>query len=155
MSRTRAGVEIGFGSCEETVSSWVLVQKSESPMLVISVPAAWRSKRKISRLATRSMASVATKRKMTLLRSRSWVGVTPRATITNSAGPGLDGLLHGRVFPTARSRLSQSFGRRSSASGSPASSLAPPGGQAPNQLSRAPSIVITQPERKSPAGEAR
>ena len=37
----------------------------------------------------------------------------------------------------------------------PALAAAPPGGQLPNQLSRAPSTVITQPEKKSPAGEAR
>ena len=46
-------------------------------------------------------------------------------------------------------------GLRSSASGSPDSPAPSGGGQAPNQLSRAPSIVITQPEKKSPAGEAR
>src|SRR5204863_2167525 len=45
--------------------------------------------------------------------------------------------------------------RRSSASGSADSPVAPGGGHGPNQLSRAPSMVITQPERKSPAGEAR
>jgi hypothetical protein len=42
------------------------------------------------------------------------------------------------------------YGLRSSAGGSPG-----PGGQEPNQLSRAPSRVITVPEKKSPAGEAR
>jgi REase_MTES_1575 len=41
--------------------------------------------------------------------------------------------------------------RRSSRGGS----SPPPGGQLPNQLSRAPSRVITVPEKKSPAGEAR
>jgi hypothetical protein len=37
-SSTRAGVEIGFGSWDETVRSCVLVQKTESPNVVISVP---------------------------------------------------------------------------------------------------------------------
>jgi hypothetical protein len=46
-------------------------------------------------------------------------------------------------------------GFRSSASGAPSASAAPAGGQEPNQLSRAPSIVSTEPEKKSPAGEAR
>ena len=38
-------------------------------------------------------------------------------------------------------------GRRSSASGLPSSPVRPPGGHAPNQLSRAPSIVRIAPER--------
>lgn len=45
--------------------------------------------------------------------------------------------------------------RRSSAGGSPASPDCICGGQEPNQLSRAPSIVRTAPLKKSPAGEAR
>jgi 4'-phosphopantetheinyl transferase EntD len=40
----------------------------------------------------------------------------------------------------------QPFGRRTSASGLPAASAIAPGGQGPNQLSRAPSIVMTAPE---------
>ena len=47
------------------------------------------------------------------------------------------------------------FGLRSSATGSPLSSAIACGGQGPAQLSRAPSIVIVVPEKKSPAGEAR
>ena len=39
------------------------------------------------------------------------------------------------------------FGRRSSASGLPPSPVIPAGGQAPNQLSRAPSSVRTAPEK--------
>ena len=62
MSSTRAGVEIGLRSCDETVSSCVLVQKIESPTLVISGSGACRSKRKISTLATASRISVARKR---------------------------------------------------------------------------------------------
>ncbi len=45
--------------------------------------------------------------------------------------------------------------RRSSATGLPPSSAIASGGQGPAQLSRAPSIVIVVPEKKSPAGEAR
>ena len=70
MSRTRAGVEIGFGSWDETVRSWVLVQNSESPMLVISVRSACRSKKKMSRLATASSATVTTKRENSRERRR-------------------------------------------------------------------------------------
>ena len=43
----------------------------------------------------------------------------------------------------------------SSATGSPPSPAIASGGQGPAQLSRAPSIVIVVPEKKSPAGEAR
>ena len=51
--------------------------------------------------------------------------------------------------------LSGWFRRRSSATGVPVSSAIASGGQGPAQLSRAPSIVIVVPEKKSPAGEAR
>lgn len=47
------------------------------------------------------------------------------------------------------------LGRRSSAGGSPEPPVISPGGQGPNQLSRPPSTVITDPETKSPASEAR
>ena len=59
------------------------------------------------------------------------------------------------ITATTRARAAQSFGRRSSATGSPLSSAIASGGQGPAQLSRAPSIVIVVPEKKSPAGEAR
>ena len=52
-------------------------------------------------------------------------------------------------------RAASYFGRRSSATGVPASSAIASGGQGPAQLSRPPSIVIVVPEKKSPAGEAR
>ena len=53
------GAEMGFGSWDETVNNCVLVQKTASPRLVISVPLALRSKP----------------------RKCSWVGVAPRATL--------------------------------------------------------------------------
>ena len=56
------------------------------------------------------------------------------------------------LYPTKAPRH---FGRRSSATGSPPSPAIASGGQGPAQLSRAPSIVIVVPEKKSPAGEAR
>ena len=43
----------------KTVNSWVLVQKTASPKFVISVPFAWRSKIKISRLAAAGLPGVA------------------------------------------------------------------------------------------------
>jgi hypothetical protein len=42
MSRTRAPVEIGFLSCDETVKSWAEVQKRASPTVWICVAGAWR-----------------------------------------------------------------------------------------------------------------
>ncbi len=52
-------MEIGFGNCDETVSSCVLVQKTASPKFVICVPAACRSKLRMSTLAIASTISVA------------------------------------------------------------------------------------------------
>jgi hypothetical protein len=46
MSRARPPKEIGSLIEEETVSSWVLVQKKALPRVWISVPAAWRSSAK-------------------------------------------------------------------------------------------------------------
>lgn len=83
-SSTRAGAEIGFGSCDETVSSCVVVQNRESPSVVIPVPSAPRSKTRMSTLATASKTTDATRRNTTRERRCSCVGVAPRATITTS-----------------------------------------------------------------------
>ena len=58
---------------------------------------------------------------------------------------------------TAVVGAAQSRGLRSSAGivSSPVRSVSDGGGQGPNQSSRAPSIVIVVPEKKSPAGDAR
>lgn len=65
----------------------MLVQKRESPSVVISVPSACRSNRKMSRVATASRTTVAPT--MTTSRARRWscVGVTPRATLRTSRVP--------------------------------------------------------------------
>jgi hypothetical protein len=62
----------------------VLVQKRESPKVVIPVPSALRSNRKTITLATASRMIVATKRNTSRERKCSCVGVTPRATIRTS-----------------------------------------------------------------------
>jgi len=63
-SRTRAGVVREFGSCEDTVSSCVDVQNTASPRLVMPVPGASRSNRKMRRLATASSTRVGTRPEM-------------------------------------------------------------------------------------------
>lgn len=83
-SSTLPGVEIGFGSWDETVRSCVLVQKRESPNVVISVPFACRSKTKTSTLAMASRATVATKRNVSLERRCLCVAEAPRATLSAS-----------------------------------------------------------------------
>ena len=82
MSRILAGVVIGFGNCEETVSICVLVQKIESPRFVIPVPGAFRSNRRIRTLATAATATLTMNRRMIRERNRSWTGVAPFATLT-------------------------------------------------------------------------
>jgi hypothetical protein len=90
-SSTRAGDEIGFGSCDETVSSCVLVQKTESPNVFISVPVACRSNMNMSTLATAPRTTVATNRKTSRERRCSCVGVAARATLSASRLPSRTG----------------------------------------------------------------
>src|SRR5215207_670117 len=76
-SITRPPGVIGLWSCEETVSSWVVTQKSESPKFVISVLSACRSRKRMATDAIRSTISV----KLTIAMIRSLrcvcVGVSP------------------------------------------------------------------------------
>src|SRR3954452_3515747 len=81
MSRIRAGIESGFGNWDDTVSSCVVVQKMESPMLWIAVPCSLRSKSRISTLATASKRTVAPITKIS--RSLRWRCVGVRAWRTS------------------------------------------------------------------------
>jgi len=59
-SSTRPPKEIGFLKDEETVNSWVLVQKSALPKVLISVSRECRSSRNASAAQIRSTPTVAT-----------------------------------------------------------------------------------------------
>ena len=63
-------------------------------------------------------------------------------------------LHHARVSPDHRARQLKRWWRRSSVGTSPSSSTSDGGGHGPNQLSRAPSSVITEPDSARPSGEA-
>ena len=64
-------------------------------------------------------------------------------------------LLQDRRVVGRREAADVHFGLRSSGTTEPDSPAIAAGGHGPIQLSRAPSTVITEPEVKSPAGEAR
>ena len=81
----------------------MLVQNTESPSVVISVPGARRSNRRISTLATASRTTVATKRKARRARRCSCVGVAPRATFRASLPPSRMGCGTPKVLRAGRS----------------------------------------------------